>query len=245
MNIWPAIDIIDGKCVRLTAGDYAQKKVYSNDPVIVAKQFQNARMQHLHIVDLDGAKSGKPENLKLIKDIVQNVDLKIEVGGGIRDMETAKIYLDSGVDRVILGSQAIKNPAFLQKCLDTFGLERIVLGLDMKGGRIAISGWLEMDDRTAEDFLSALNFRPQHILVTDISKDGRLEGPNFSLYKTLMHTFPDLNFIASGGVSSIEDIQTLKDIDIQDIIVGKAVYEEKINLRTVSSLSTNHHDESD
>lgn len=228
MNIYPAIDIIDGKCVRLTEGDYDQKTIYADDPVQMAKQFQETGMTYLHVVDLDGAKSGIAENSRLIKNIVQNCELKVEVGGGIRDIETVKDYLDTGADRVILGSRAVKDPEFLQTCLDQFGAEKIVFGLDLKDQKVAVSGWQEVEEIPVEEFLA--NYQGKHVLVTDVAKDGRLEGPNFSLYINLMQAFPDLNFIASGGVARLEDIQKLQEIGIQDVIVGKAIYEGKITL---------------
>lgn len=228
MNIWPAIDLIDGKCVRLTQGDYEQRTVYADDPVQMAKTFQVEGLQYLHLVDLDGAKSGKPENLEIIQKIIKSTGLIAEVGGGIRHLETVSQYLEIGVNRIILGSAAFKKPHFLQTCLNQFGVESIVLGMDLKGENIAISGWQEDSGIRGTDFLKT--YQGKHVLVTDISKDGKLEGPNFKLYEDLRRRFPDFNFIASGGVSHLEDIEKLKDLGIMDVIVGKALYEGRIDL---------------
>ena len=229
MKILPAIDIINGECVRLTEGDYDQKKVYNSDPLKVAKNFETHGFEYLHIVDLDGAKSGNPENVDIIRTITKETNLKIQLGGGIRNMETVEAYFQAGVWRIILGSSAVKDPDFFQACVARFEKEKIVLGLDLKDEKVAISGWQEIMDITAEEFLTQTS-NLHTVLVTDISKDGKLQGPNFQLYKKLMIRFPELIFIASGGISCLEDIQKLKAAGVPEVIVGKAIYEGRIQI---------------
>ncbi len=228
VNIFPAIDLINGQCVRLTKGDYNQKKIYNEDPVQVAKDFNNAGMKWLHIVDLDGAKTGKMNNFESIKKIIKNTSLNIQVGGGIRSLDDIKKYLEYGVSRVILGSAAIKNQQFLKDAIDIFGNKKIILGLDIKNGHVAISGWTEDAGMTIYEFLlNNTHIAIKHILVTDVAQDGTLNGPNFILYKKLMQKFPQLEFIASGGISQITDVKKLIELGMSEIIVGKALYEKK------------------
>jgi len=234
IKIFPAIDILNKKCVRLKKGNFEDQKIYSENPLEIAKKFENAGLEFLHIIDLDGAKQGKTINFDIIKNIISNTNLKIQIGGGIRDVDTAKIYLDIGVYRVILGSVAVQNPFMLLECLREFGSKKIVLGLDLNQEKVAISGWLENTNIFAKDFLE--KFSGKNVLMTDISKDGMLQGPNFSLYQKYLQKFPNLNFIASGGVSTLDDIKKLLKLGISDIIVGKAIYEEKILLEDLKNL---------
>lgn len=235
-NIYPAIDLLGGKCVRLTEGVYGSEKIYSKDPVAIGKSFEVAGFKCLHIVDLDGAKSGSTDNLQVISEIIKQTNLKAEVGGGIRDAETIKRYLDLGVDRVILGSAAIKDPAFLATSLETFGEDKIVLGLDVRDDFIYVSGWEENSGILASEFL--LHTKAKHILMTDISKDGKLEGPNFDLYKKFAQEFSSKSIIASGGIAGIEDVQRLIDQGCEDIIVGKAIYEGRLEIEDLVKLQT-------
>ena len=234
IKIFPAIDILNKKCVRLKKGNFEDQKIYSENPLEIAKKFENAGLEFLHIIDLDGAKQGKTINFDIIKNIISNTNLKIQIGGGIRDVDTAKIYLDIGVYRVILGSVAVQNPFMLLECLREFGSKKIVLGLDLNQEKVAISGWLENTNIFAKDFLE--KFSGKNVLMTDISKDGMLQGPNFSLYQKYLQKFPNLNFIASGGVSTLDYIKKLLKLGISDIIVGKAIYEEKILLEDLKNL---------
>ena len=231
MYIYPAIDLVGGKAVRLYKGDYAQMTVYSDDPVSVARDFQAAGSKHIHLVDLEGAKSGIPENLETIRSIIRETDLFVEVGGGIRNMETVETYLDAGVDRVILGTAAVTDPAFLEAALTKYG-ERIAVGVDLKNGFVAIKGWTETSALTADGFfakMQALGVRT--VICTDISRDGAMKGTNRELYKELSEKY-SIDLIASGGVSSLEDVQALATMGLHGAIIGKAYYIGAIDLKT-------------
>lgn len=231
MKIIPAIDIIDGKCVRLQKGDYTQKTIYNNNPLEIAKLFEDKGFEYLHIVDLDGAKTGKVINLKSLEKIAQNTDLILDFGGGIKDETALKSVLNAGASQVTIGSLAVKNKALFKEWILTYGAEKFILGADVKGRNIAVSGWLETSDVNLVDFIAeyvALGIRD--VLCTDISKDGMLQGPAFELYDELMLQFPDLKLIASGGVSKIEDVIELKNRKIPAIVIGKAIYEKRIDL---------------
>ena len=205
MVIYPAIDLVGGKAVRLYKGDYAQMTVYSDDPVAVAKDFQAAGAQHIHLVDLEGAKSGIPENLVTIRKIIEGTDLFVEVGGGIRTMETVDTYLSAGVDRVILGTAAVTDPEFLEAALAKYA-ERIAVGVDLKDGYVAIKGWTETSTLTAEAFFGKMQgMGVRTVICTDISRDGAMKGTNRELYRHLSSRY-DIALIASGGVSSMEDV---------------------------------------
>ena len=230
MNIFPAIDLFGGKAVRLYKGDYAQMTVYSDRPVEVARAFESAGAKFLHLVDLEGAKSGLTPNLETIKEIIKETDLFTEVGGGIRSMETVRTYLEAGVNRVILGTAAVTDPDFVARATAEYG-ERIAVGADIKDGRVAIKGWTETSDLTAEDFfakMQALGVRT--VICTDISKDGAMMGTNHELYESLSEKF-DMQIVASGGVSSIEDVQKLTARGLYGAIIGKAYYTGAIDLR--------------
>ncbi len=230
MHIFPAIDLYEGKAVRLFKGDYDQMTVYHNDPTAVARDFAAAGAKYLHLVDLEGAKTGATPNLDTIRAILAAADMFTEVGGGIRSMETVKTYLDAGVSRVILGTAAVTDREFLARAADAYG-DKIAVGADIKDGKIAIRGWREVADLTAEDFcrdLQALGI--SCVICTDISKDGAMMGANHDLYRDLSARF-SMNFIASGGVSSIEDVRRLAGAGLYGAIIGKAYYTGAIDLR--------------
>ena len=230
MYIYPAIDLYGGKAVRLYKGDYAQMTVYSDDPVSVARDFAAAGASHIHLVDLEGAKIGKPANLDTIAKIVEATGLFAEVGGGIRDMETVDSYLSIGVSRVILGTAAVKDPVFLQAALDKYG-EKIAVGVDLKDGFVAIKGWTETSDLKAEDFFEKMqNMGVKTIICTDISRDGAMKGTNLDLYKRINEEV-SLKVTASGGVSTLEDVVALKAMGLYGAIIGKAYYTGAIKLK--------------
>ena len=230
MKIFPAIDLFGGNAVRLFKGDYDQMTVYSNEPLEVAKKFEEAGASHLHLVDLEGAKNGTPGNLETIRKIVDNTDLFTEVGGGIRSIETAKAYIDSGVDRIILGTAAVKNEAFLKEALSLFG-DKVAVGVDIKDGFVAIKGWTEKSELTADAFLQKMeDLGVTTVICTDISRDGAMQGSNNELYKTLSEKY-NIQLVASGGVSTIEDIRTLKEMNLYGAIIGKAYYIGAIDLK--------------
>ena len=230
MYIYPAIDLYGGKAVRLYKGDYAQMTVYSDDPVSVAKNFAAAGASHIHLVDLEGAKIGKPANLDTIAKIVEATGLFAEVGGGIRDMETVDSYLSIGVSRVILGTAAVKDSVFLQAALDKYG-EKIAVGVDLKDGFVAIKGWTETSDLKAEDFFEKMqNMGVKTIICTDISRDGAMKGANRELYRELSSKFA-IDLIASGGVSSMEDVTALAEMKLHGAIIGKAYYIGAVDLK--------------
>ena len=229
MLIFPAIDLYEKKAVRLYKGDYAQMTVYSNDPLAVAKDFEKAGATCLHLVDLEGAKTGETPNLDVIASIVKNTHLFTEVGGGIRNMETVRRYLDAGVSRVILGTAAVKDPDFLKEALSTYG-EKVAVGIDLRDGKIAIKGWTETAEVDTEDFLLSLqNMGLTTVICTDIAKDGAMQGANHALYQTLSEKF-SLQIVASGGVSSLNDVKRLAAMDLYGAIIGKAYYTGAVNL---------------
>ena len=230
MHIFPAIDLYGGQAVRLLRGDYAQMTVYNPDPTAVVRDFAAAGAEYLHLVDLEGAKTGETPNIDTIRAILRTADLFTEVGGGIRSIETVRTYLEAGVSRVILGTAAVKDPDFLARAVETYG-ERIAVGADVKDGRIAIHGWQETADVTTEEFcarMQALGIRT--IICTDIAKDGVMAGANHDLYRALSEKF-SMQFIASGGVSSIEDVRRLAAQGMYGAIIGKAYYTGAVSLR--------------
>ena len=237
MYIYPAIDLYGGKAVRLFKGDYAQMTVYSDDPVSVAKDFAAAGASHIHLVDLEGAKIGKPANLETIRAIVETTGLFAEVGGGIRDMATVDSYLSIGVSRVILGTAAVKDPDFLHAALQKYG-EKIAVGVDLKDGYVAIKGWTETSDLKAEEFFEKMQkLGVGTIICTDISRDGAMKGTNRALYRALSEKF-DIDLIASGGVSSMEDVTALADMKLHGAIIGKAYYIGAIDLKQAVEAAT-------
>ena len=229
MFIYPAIDLFEGKAVRLFKGDYAQMTVYSDDPPEIAMAFASAGAKHIHLVDLEGAKQGSPANLQTIANIISAADLFVEVGGGIRSMETVDAYLSIGVSRVILGTAAVENPEFLEAALAKYG-EKIAVGVDLKDGFVATHGWTEKSAITAEAFfdkMQALGVRT--VICTDISRDGAMKGTNRELYRELSRKY-SIDLIASGGVSSLEDVKALKEMNLHGAIIGKAYYIGAIDL---------------
>ena len=221
MKIFPAIDLFDKKAVRLYKGDYAQMTVYSENPISVARDFERAGAKYIHMVDLEGAKNGTTPNLDIVKDIAENTGLFVEIGGGIRSMETVKKYLENGVGRVILGTSAVTDEKFLLNAVKAYG-EKIAVGADVKDGFIAIKGWVEKSQYSLEEFLSKMEkIGVKTIICTDISKDGAMKGTNLELYKSLNEKY-SLDIIASGGVSTVDDIVALKAMDMYGAIIGKA-----------------------
>ena len=229
MVIYPAIDLFDGKAVRLYKGDYAQMTVYNDNPASVAKDFQAAGSKHIHLVDLEGAKSGVPENLETIRKIIAETDLFVEVGGGIRNMQTVETYLSAGVDRVILGTAAVTDPDFLKEALAKYA-DKIAVGVDIKDGKVAIKGWTEKSELDAFDFCEQMEkLGVKTLICTDISKDGAMQGTNRELYKELSERFK-VNIIASGGVSTLDDIKALNEMNLYGAIIGKAYYTGAIKI---------------
>src|SRR5215471_2094878 len=230
--IIPAIDIIEGKCVRLTQGDYEQKKIYNEHPLEVAKQFEDVGLKRLHLVDLDGAKAGAVKNWKVLETLTSRTSLIIDFGGGIKKEEDVKIVFNSGAALATIGSLAVKNEKEFVKWLVIFGADKFLLGADVKEEKIAVNGWLETTDIWIYDFIQKyIGHGVQQIFCTDVSKDGKLEGPSIDLYKNIINKFPGLHFVASGGVSSLKDLEELKEIGCKGAIVGKAIYENRISLK--------------
>lgn len=237
MEIIPAIDIIDGKCVRLTQGDYAQKKIYNEHPLEVAKEFEGAGLQRLHLVDLDGAKAGQVKNWKVLETIAGKTSLIIDFGGGIKKEEDVKIVLNSGAALATVGSIAVKDEKELVRWFNIFGAEKFLLGADVKDEKIAIGGWLETTDIWIYDFIEKyIQHGITQLFCTDVSKDGKLEGPATELYKSIISKFPELHFIASGGVSNLADLHALEQAGCKGAIVGKAIYEGRIRIEELDSL---------
>jgi phosphoribosylformimino-5-aminoimidazole carboxamide ribotide isomerase len=232
IEVIPAIDIIDGKCVRLTQGDYAQKKIYNENPLEVAMEFADSGIKRLHLVDLDGAKEKKIVNHKVLEKIANNTKLVVDFGGGIQSNEDIQKAFDFGAKMITGGSIAINNAEMLLGWLETYGPEKIILGADAKGEKIAISGWQESTEVSIFDFLKEyISKGIKYTISTDVAKDGLLQGPSFDLYKKMQIKFPDLKVIASGGVSQMSDIEQLNTDGIFGVIVGKAIYEGKIGLK--------------
>lgn len=230
MIIFPAIDLYDKKAVRLYKGDYQNMTVYSDNPIEIARDFEDAGATHIHMVDLEGAKDGTTPNIDIVTDVAQNTNLFVEIGGGIRDMDTVDKYLSAGVDRVILGTAAVNDREFLLSAVKKYG-EKIAVGADVKEGFVAIKGWLEKSQLTLDDFLSDMqSIGVKYIICTDISKDGAMRGTNLELYKELSQKY-SMCITASGGVSSIDDVKNLRQMNIYGAIIGKAYYIGAINLK--------------
>ena len=235
MHIIPAIDLIDGKCVRLTQGDYAQKTVYNEDPLAVAREFEAAGLKRLHVVDLDGARGGGIVNHKVLDRIAGGTDLHIDWGGGMKSDEDLRIAFESGAAQVTGGTIAVKNPAVFLGWLERFGAERIILGTDVRGDRIAVSGWEEASDRELFEFLADYVARGvRYTICTDVSKDGLLQGTARALYGRIRREQPGVHLIASGGVADTEDLDALAALDCYGVIVGKAIYEGRISLEELN-----------
>jgi len=235
MQIIPAIDIIDGKCVRLTQGDYEQKKIYNEHPLEVAKQFEAAGLTRLHLVDLDGAKAGAVKNWKVLEAIAGKTSLVIDFGGGIKKEEDVKIVFDCGAVYATIGSLAVKEEATFVNWLNVYGAAKFLLGADVKDEKIAVGGWLETTAIWVYDFIRKyIKHGIQQVFCTDVSKDGKLEGPSTALYKNIISEFPALHFIASGGVSSLKDLEDLQAIGCKGVIVGKAIYEGRVSIKELT-----------
>lgn len=235
MTIIPAIDIIDGKCVRLTQGDYGQKKIYNENPLEVALQFQDAGIRRLHLVDLDGAKAAAVQNWKVLETICSKTALEVDFGGGLTRREDVKRVLDTGAKLATVGSIAVKQEVRFSEWLEEFGAEKFFLGADVKAGMIAVHGWQETTERGITEFLRANIAKGiVHVFCTDVSKDGKLEGPALSLYEQLLSDIPVLQLTASGGISGIEDLDTLKAAGCSGAIIGKAIYENRIGLNELN-----------
>ena len=232
IQIIPAIDIIEGKCVRLTQGDYAQKKVYNEHPLEVARQFEDAGLKRLHLVDLDGAKAGKVRNWKVLETIAGKTTMIIDFGGGIKTAGDVDIVFNSGAALATVGSIAVKDAELFVSWLQEYGPDRFFLGADVKNEKITVSGWTETTDRWVYDFISDYVEKGIHqLFCTDVSKDGLLQGPALDLYKNIIQKFPNLHFIASGGVSGMDDVHRLEEIGCKGVIIGKAIYEGRITLK--------------
>ena len=233
IELIPAIDIIEGKCVRLTKGDYNTKKEYG-DPVSMAQEFEALGFQRLHLVDLDGAKSQHVINIDTLKSITSTTRLTVDFGGGVKTEDDLKKVLDAGASMVTIGSIAITSPSLYLEWLENYGAEHLILGADVRNGRVSINGWKEDSDVMLEDFLTQyMEGGTRHVLCTEISKDGMLQGPAIDLYRKVMQAHPTCHLIASGGVSCIEDIEALEKAGIPAVVFGKAIYEGRIDLRAL------------
>ena len=232
MKIFPAIDIIGGKVVRLTKGDYNLKKVYSSSPLDQAKYFESLGAEYLHVVDLDSAKNGKDDNMKIICEIAEKTSLFVETGGGVRTIDKIERYLDRGIQRVIIGTAAVKNPEMLDEAIRKFG-GKIAVGVDARNSKVAVSGWTDTTDIDSYSFCKKMKEKGvRYIIYTDISKDGKLSGINYEIFKKL-NSIDDLNITASGGVSSLDDVEKLNNLNIYGCIIGKAIYENRIDIKIV------------
>ena len=240
MRIIPAIDIIEGKCVRLTKGDYNTKKIYNENPLEVAKEFEAAGIQYLHIVDLDGAKANKIINHKTLEQIASKTNLKIDFGGGLKSDKDLEIAFNSGANQITGGSIAVKNPIIFESWIAKFGAEKMILGADFypdtKGGKIATNGWQEKSELVLIPFIQSYQKKGIHYLIcTDISKDGMLQGPSFDIYSEILSETTNLKLIASGGISTFDEIPKLASIGCEGVIIGKAIYENKISLKQLEN----------
>lgn len=236
IELIPAIDIIDGKCVRLSKGDYATKIIYSDSPLDVAKEFEAYGIKRLHIVDLNGAESRHIVNYRILEQIASHTSLVIDFGGGIKSDEDMVIAFENGANLVTVGSVAVKAPELLARWIDRYGSERIILGADTKGGKIAVGGWKESTEEELLPFLGGYVKKGiSQVLCTDISRDGMLEGPATNLYKSILQAYPSLHLIASGGVSSLKDIEQLQEAGVPAVVFGKAFYEGRITLKELSN----------
>ncbi|MDN6316444.1 MAG: 1-(5-phosphoribosyl)-5-[(5-phosphoribosylamino)methylideneamino]imidazole-4-carboxamide isomerase [Flavobacteriaceae bacterium] len=232
MRLIPAIDIIEGKCVRLTRGDYTTKKIYSEDPLETAMAFEDHGIENLHLVDLDGAKAERIVNYKTLEKIASKTQLHIDYGGGLKTNEDLKITFESGAHQITGGSIAVNNRSLFLAWLNKYGSERIILGADVNNNKIATSAWEKTSDIDVLDFINSYQKKGiKNVISTDISKDGMLKGPSIDLYKNILKTNPNLRLIASGGVSQLSDLDALRDLGCEAVIIGKAMYEDKISLK--------------
>lgn len=237
MKIIPAIDLLDGQAVRLQKGDYSKKTIYNHNPLDEARNFKDAGFSHIHVVDLNGAKSGKFENLPIIRAMIDELGLSVQTGGGVRKTEDIELLIENGISGVICSSMAVKNSAEWLKTIHSYP-DKMILGLDLKDGKMAYGGWLETSDAPIELFLQPMiDAGLRTVLSTDIARDGMLNGPNVEMYQLLQQSFPTLNWIASGGVSSLKDLIDLKNQNLHGVVVGKAYYEGNIQLKEMAQLS--------
>ncbi|MFL0064335.1 1-(5-phosphoribosyl)-5-[(5-phosphoribosylamino)methylideneamino]imidazole-4-carboxamide isomerase [Tenacibaculum maritimum] len=241
MRIIPAIDIIEGKCVRLTQGNYDTKKIYNQNPLEVAKQFENSGIEYIHLVDLDGAKANSVINHKILEEITSKTRLKVDFGGGIKSDEAIKVAFNAGANQIIGGSIAIKNPCLFKKWIADYGKDKIILGADAYNGKIAISGWIEKSNEHVIPFIKDYQKEGvQYVMVTDIAKDGMLAGPSFELYKDILNEGnTNLKLIASGGVSTLNQVSKLEAMGCEGVVIGKAIYEHKITLKDLENYRIN------
>lgn len=236
MRIIPAIDIINGKCVRLEKGDFSKKKVYAEDPVEMAKSFEGEGLKYLHLVDLDGAKSGKVKNLPILEKIKNKTSLIVDFGGGIRSVDDINSLFDAGADQINIGSLSVNNPVAVYEILETFDPQKIILSPDVIGNKIAIHGWQEQSEKDIFEFIADFSSRGvSYYVCTDIEKDGMLTGSSIDLYKSIIEKtsseFPDLKLIASGGVKELSELEQLEELGLDGVIIGKAIYEGRIKLK--------------
>ena len=236
MRIIPAIDIIDGKCVRLSKGDYDTKIIYNENPLEVAKSFEAHGIEYLHLVDLDGAKSSKIVNYKILEQISNQTSLKIDFGGGLKSDDDLRIAFESGANQITGGSIAVKNRAIFEKWISEYGSDKIILGADAKDEKIAVSGWLEDSNEDLIPFIQDYQTKGiQYVICTDIAKDGMLEGPSFDLYEKILAEAKGVKLIASGGISTFDELPKLAELGCEGTIIGKAIYEGRITLKQLES----------
>ncbi|WP_207430440.1 1-(5-phosphoribosyl)-5-[(5-phosphoribosylamino)methylideneamino]imidazole-4-carboxamide isomerase [Sabulibacter ruber] len=235
MDIIPAIDLIGGQCVRLTEGDFSQQTTYHTDPVEVAKQFEGLGLRRLHLVDLDGARAKQPVNLPVLERIASQTKLHIDYGGGLQSSEAIRQAFDAGAKQITAGSIAVREPQTVEAWLQEYGADRIIVGADFKDNRIAINAWAEQSELTLESFLASFAEKGgKTFICTDVSKDGKLQGSSIEVYQRLLEQFPTLQFIASGGVTTIEEVRQLREAGLHGAIIGKAIYEGTISLEDLA-----------
>lgn len=251
MRIIPAIDVIEGKCVRLSKGDYDTKKIYNKNPLEVAKQFEDYGIQYLHLVDLDGAKSSRIINHKVLEQIASKTNLKIDFGGGLKSDDDLRIAFECGANQITGGSIAVKNPQLFENWIKTYGSNKIILGADVNNEKIAVSGWLEESNKSLIPFIKdCMKKGIEYVISTDISRDGMLQGPNFDLYKKILDQgivitddnsiFRKIKLIASGGISTFDELPQLAELGCEGVIIGKAIYEGKISLKQLEQFILNN-----
>lgn len=241
MRIIPAIDIINGKCVRLSKGDYSTEKIYNERPLEVAKMFENHGIKHLHLVDLDGAKASHIVNHKVLETIAAKTNLSIDFGGGLKSDEDLRIAFESGANQITGGSIAVKNPSTFKNWLETYGAQKIILGADANNEKVAVGGWLEESKEKLVPFIQKyVENGVRYVICTDISKDGMLEGPSFKLYQKILDQTPQIKLVASGGISTFDELPKLAEIGCEGTIIGKAIYEHKISMKQLENYILNN-----
>ena len=241
MRIIPAIDIINGKCVRLSKGDYSTEKIYNEHPLEVAKMFENHGIKHLHLVDLDGAKASHIVNHKVLETIATKTNLSIDFGGGLKSDEDLRIAFESGANQITGGSIAVKNPSTFTNWLETYGSQKIILGADANNEKVAVGGWLEESKEELVPFIQKyVENGVRYVICTDISKDGMLEGPSFKLYQKILVQTPQIKLVASGGISTFDELPKLAEMGCEGTIIGKAIYEHKISMKQLENYILNN-----